>query len=142
MSHKSTSPIAAFFYGGLINAAMQERAGVRPERQVQAALCGYDITIRPYVNLHRSVGDQVFGVVMWLTHAELDILYGQLKVRYRPAAVVVESVEGSLIPALCYFADEMADGPADEQHVRMLLEPAQQLGFPDWYLRRIRSFLP
>jgi len=46
------------------------------------------------------------------------------------------------VPALCYLAPDMAPGPATAEHVQNLLEPAEALGFPAWYLARIRSFLP
>ena len=43
---------------------------------------------------------------------------------------------------LCYIAGEMPDAVADRDHVMLLLESAEQLAFPHWYLERIRGFLP
>ena len=140
--HHPRIPVPVFFYGGLINRKMQERVGVTPAWSFEAALPGYSLTIRPYVDVHEAGGETVFGLVMCVRHADLERLYSQLKVRYHPIPVLVRRKNGMHMPALCYVAGGMPPGPADEAHVRMLLEPAEELGFPSWYLRRIRSFLP
>src|SRR5688500_18659577 len=142
MNTVSREAVPVFFYGGLINDVMQERVGVHPARRMEAILPGYSLTIRPFVNVHQDVGGTVFGIVMWVTHADLERLYGQLKIPYYPAAVVVQGIDGGFVPALCYVTRDMPPEQAEEAHVRMLLEPAERLGFPDWYLSRIRSFLP
>lgn len=142
MTQQRPGDIPVFFYGGLINEAMQDRVGVHPTRRIVATLSGYGLDIRPYVNLEPRQGEQAFGLVMWVTHADLERLYGQLKIRYDPVAVLVRTIDDQYLPALCYLAADMPEGQADEAHVRMLLEPAERLGFPAWYLDRIRSFLP
>ena len=43
--------------------------------------------------------------------------------------------------ALCYMAPSLRPAPPDPAYVRRILEPARQCGFPDWYLKRIESFL-
>jgi hypothetical protein len=47
-----------------------------------------------------------------------------------------------LRPALCYIVPDMLPGQADVEHVEALATAAESLGFPRWYLARIRSFLP
>lgn len=140
MSTESTVPV--FVYGGLMNPAMQARVDVRLTARAEATLVGYELTISPWVNLQQAARGVVYGVVLWLTHADLERLYAQLKARYLPIAVNVTRNEGGSLPALCYVSMDMPAGRAEEGHVRMLLEPAAQLGFPEWYLARIRSFLP
>lgn len=136
------SNVFVFFYGGLINSKLQERVGVHPSHREVAAVSGFELTIQPYVNLTRSASGIVYGEVMAVSHQDLTKLYGQLKVTYLPEAVLAMDAQGRYIPALCYIAPEMAKGQAEREHVLMLLEPAQAHGFPEWYLARIKSFLP
>lgn len=137
-----TSSVWVFFYGGLINPAMLDKVGMKPKRQEPATLSGFDIRISPYVNLVRSAGQTVFGVLMEVTYAELEHTYSQLKARYLPEAVIVSDSTGRLRPALCYIVSDMPPGQAEVDHVEVLATAAESLGFPDWYLARIRSFLP
>ena len=131
-----------FFYGGLINPAVMERVGMAPSRREVATLSGFDLRIAPYVDLVRSPGQTVFGLLMEVTQGELQRTYAQLKASYFPEAVLAQTLDGRLRPALCYLAAAMPPGQAEAAHVEALAAPAEQLGFPDWYLAKIRSFLP
>ena len=84
-----TSSVWVFFYGGLINPTMLDKVGMKPKRQEPATLSGFDIRISPYVNLVRSAGHTVFGMLIKVTHGELEHTYSQLKARYLPEAVIV-----------------------------------------------------
>lgn len=134
--------VSVFFYGGLINPKILDRVGMRPSRQEPATLSGFDIRISPYVNLVRSTGQTVFGLLMEVTYAELERTYSQLKARYFPEAVIVSDSAGHLRPALCYIVPDMPPGQAEVDHVEALAAAAENLGFPEWYRARIRSFLP
>lgn len=137
-----TSHVLGYFYGGLMNPTVMQRVGMTPRRQEVAILPGFDLTIAPLVNLVRSPSDCVYGVLMELTHAELQHVYGQLKATYLPYPVVACDLDGRMRAALCYIVPEMEAGPAEAAHVEALLEPASKLGFPEWYLEKIRGFLP
>lgn len=39
-----------------------------------------------------------------------------------------------------YLAPEMAPGPADPAYVERIVAPAKEMGFPDWYVRRLESY--
>jgi len=131
-----------FFYGGLINPRVMDRLGMTPRHQELAMLPGFDLRIAPLVNLVRSPRDVVFGMLMRLTHEQLQNVYGQLKAVYLPEAVLAVDAEGRARPALCYIVPDMEPGQADADHVNPLLESAQALGFPEWYVSKIRSYLP
>lgn len=136
------SSVWGFFYGGLINPKVLERVGMKPKRQQLATLCGFDLRISPYVNLVRSPRHTVFGLLMEVTHAELQHTYSQLKAVYLPEAVLVSDAEGRFHPALCYIVPDMPPGQAEADHVEALATAGENLGFPQWYLTKIRSFLP
>lgn len=131
-----------FFYGGLINPDLRARLGVRPRPQISAKLRDYALTISPWVNVQPETDAIVFGVVMDLAHDELDAIYAKLAVPYDPHAVVVTMESGETRTALCYIASRMTPGIATPEHVLPLLEAAEAMRFPSWYLARIRSFLP
>jgi Gamma-glutamyl cyclotransferase, AIG2-like len=136
------SSVWVFFYGGLINPKMLDKVGMKPKRQEQATLSGFDIRISPYVNLVRSPGHTVFGLLMEVTHAELEHTYSLLKAKYLPEAVIVSDAAGLLRPALCYIVPDMPPGQAEADHVETLATAAESLAFPQWYLAKIRGFLP
>ncbi len=131
-----------FFYGGLMNPVVMERVGLSPRPREVASVSGFDLTISPWVNLVPSSDAMVFGVIMEATHQELAHVYGQLKATYLPYAVLAEIRGGTMRPALCYIVPEMPPGEAEADHVRALLDPATELGFPEWYLKKIRQYLP
>ena len=136
------SSVWVFFYGGLINPKVLDKVGMKPTRQERATLSGFDIRIAPYVNLVRSPGHTVFGLLMEVTHAELQHTYNQLKAQYLPEAVIVSDTAGCLRPALCYIVPDMPPGQAEVDHVEALATAAESFGFPQWYVAKIRGFLP
>lgn len=131
-----------FYYGGLINPKVMQQLGMAPAAQDVAMLPGYELQISPLMNLVRDDRQTAYGLLLSLTHDEIDHVYGQLKARYYPYPVLARDREGRERPALCYLLPTLAPGQADAHYVNNLLEPAIALGFPDWYLDRIRSFLP
>lgn len=137
-----TSEVTVFFYGGLMNPRMLARVGMNPAHRENATLAGFELTIRPYVNLRACETGTAFGQLMRVRHEDLERVYAQLKARYLPFPVLALGADARHVPALCYIAGEMPDAVADRDHVMLLLESAQQLAFPHWYLERIRGFLP
>jgi Gamma-glutamyl cyclotransferase, AIG2-like len=136
------SSVWGFFYGGLINPAVMRRVGMKPTQQAVASLPGYSLKIAPFVNLVPSSRDTVYGLLLELTHAEINATYAQLKATYVPMPVITFDLDGRIRAALCYIVPSMPEAVAEEDHVRALLDPAEALGFPGWYLDKIRAFLP
>ena len=137
-----TSSVLGFFYGGLINPEVMARVGWKPRRREVASLPGYELRIAPLVNLVPNPLETAYGLLLESTHEELALVYGQLKATYLPFPVAAHDAEGRVRPALCYIVPDMAPGQAEADHVLALLRPAEQIGFPDHYLEKIRSFLP
>jgi hypothetical protein len=137
-----TPLVWGFFYGGLINPVLMERLGMQPRRKEIALLPGYDLEISPLMNLVVEPRATAYGLLMELSHDELASAYGKLKAVYYPQPVLAYDLEGRARPALCYLLPDQEPGPAEADYVTNLLEPAKANGFPDWYLDKIRSFLP
>ncbi len=131
-----------FFYGGLINPEVMQRVGMTPRSQEIATLSGYELQIAPWVNLAPNPRSVAYGLLMLVSHRELGHVYSQLHAPYFPFPVLAQDQEDRLRPALCYLSPDMQTGQADASHVENLLQPAIRLGFPQWYIDTIRSYLP
>jgi len=109
----------------------------------KARLNGFDIQIRPLANLVRSGRHCVYGIVAPATHEQLRRLYSQDWVgTYLPEAVLVETPDGTLRPALCFIAPSPEERPAADDYIDRIVGPARKYGFPDWYVARLESFRP
>ncbi len=142
----SNQNVVTFFYGSYINPRVLAEVDLTPQRFDIARLPGFDISIRPLANLVASDQCTVYGVLASATHAELDRLYRHaqevLGGHYLPHPVLAYTLAGDLVPALCYLAPDLTPSPAETEYINRILKPARELGFPEWYLSRIESFLP
>ena len=130
-----------FFYGSFINRDVLKQAGYVPDRFEVARLNGFDIQIRPLANLVRSGRHCVYGIVAPATHEQLRRLYSQDWVgTYLPEAVLIQTEDGRLMPALCYIAPPAPAAPAAADYVERIAGPAREYGFPDWYVARLQGF--
>jgi hypothetical protein len=111
-----------------------------------AVLRGYDIEIRPLANLIRAEAKCVYGALTAATHAELERLYANarnvLGGSYLPFPVVVEPQHSDAVPALCYISSSLHPGPAANDYINRIIEPARYYGFPAWYIAHLESFRP
>jgi hypothetical protein len=133
-----------FFYGSYMKPAVLRELGLAPERWEVARLAGFDIRVEPRANLVRSAEHCVYGIAATATHAELARLYAHaqnvLGETYLPEAVLVETVDGTLRPALCYICPHMEPRPAANDYLERVIGGAKAYGFPDWYLKRLEGF--
>jgi cation transport regulator ChaC len=138
--------IWVFFYGSYMNFDVLAEVDLVPERWEVAKLGGFDIAIRPRANLIRSDQHLVYGICALATHRELGRLYAHAKdvlgEVYLPEAVLTETRDGGLRPALCYIATTMDPRPATADYVERIARPAREHHFPQWYLERIERFRP
>jgi hypothetical protein len=61
---------------------------------------------------------------------------------YLPEPVLVETLDGKWRAALCYIAPAGESRPASNDYIDGIVRPAQEYGFPDWYVARLESFRP
>jgi hypothetical protein len=135
-----------FFYGTFMHPEVLAEHGVMVSDVEPAKLNGFDISIRPRVNLLRADERCVYGALAPVTHDDLTRLYMHLQKVFGltsfPRAVLAETMDGRHRPALCYFAQDMKDGPPAPEYVAQLAQCVRRLGLPEWYARRIESFRP
>lgn len=130
-----------FFYGPHINLNVLKEADISPDFFDIAKLSGFDIVIQPRANLIPSFAHEVFGILTTASHSELERLYTEDE-RYLPEAVVVQLLDGSLQPALCYISYEMKAQPAENDYIDSIVAPAREYDFPKSYIKHLESFRP
>jgi hypothetical protein len=136
-----------FFYGSYINLTVLKEVGISPESIDIAKLSGYEIIIQPHANLVPSFEHSVFGILTTATHEELDRLYtehalGVLGETYLPEAVLVQTLDSSIEPALCYLAPTMKARLAANDYIDLIVGPARDYEFPKSYIKHLESFRP
>lgn len=136
--------VDVFFYGSYINFQVLQEVDIEKRDFVVGSVHGWALTIGPLANLVPQKQGIAYGILMKLTHTELDRLYqehaiGKLGGVYLPEAVIVCHSEGVFSPALCYISHSMEAKPANPDYVDRILNPAKAYGFPEWYLSHIAS---
>lgn len=142
----SDKRIWAFFYGAYMNFDVLKEVNLVPQDVEVARLGGFDISIKPLVNLVTSDQYHVYGIAATVTHKELHRLYtehalGILGELYLPQAVIVKTRDEKFIAAVCYIAPSMVPKPASKDYMSKVLKPAHEFKLPEWYIKRLENFL-
>jgi hypothetical protein len=61
---------------------------------------------------------------------------------FLPEAVLVETADRRLVPALCYVPPSRKHDAPDIPYVERILAAGREYGFPSWYLSKLETFLP
>ena len=136
----SSRQIDGFFYGLFMDAEVLRQAGTKPANFRRAYVEDFALRIGQRATLVPSSGARAWGMLIALTHAELDRLYGApgLEV-YRPEAVVAHSFEGEATPALCYNLVQAPEPHERNTEYAMRLQSVlENLGFPVEYVESVR----
>lgn len=136
--------ILCLFYGSFINPNVMLKAGHTIEKWEVAMVPGFEIRISPHANLVRMPDRSAFGLLTPMSHSKLATLYrGQSRGQeYLPEGVTAHCRDGSYRAAISYLVTNMTPGQAEAEYVEMIALPAEQYGFPAWYVDQIRSFAP
>jgi hypothetical protein len=132
--------VSVFFYGSFVRMEVLARADFKPEKFEVAMLSGFRIHISPHAALSRSDQHSVYGILVKATHKTLNKLYRMDGVGvFLPEAVLVQTLDGKLEPALCYIPPTIDNKPADHQYLDRLVDAGRSYGFPNWYLEHLLS---
>ncbi len=133
-----------FFYGTFMHPDALGEFGVTPARVLPAKLAGFELRVRPRVDIIQADRSCVYGALASITHEEIDRLYVHIEesfgLKYFPDAVLAETLDGAHRPALCYFSHHMDDAPAEQGYVTQLAGCVRSLGLPEWYAAHVESF--
>ena len=132
--------IEVFLYGLFMDADLLRSKGADPVKIRPACVPGFALRIGHRATLLQNPGARAYGLLMELTHGEIEQLYSEPSVRaYRPEAVLTELADGSHVPALC-FNLIVPPGPdeANPEYAAKLRDLARRLGLPSDYVGSIR----
>lgn len=132
-----------FFYGTFMDPKILADYGISSAVVIPARVSGYELRIRPRVNLVRSDSALVYGSLFKLTHDEIRKLYANLEqafgLKYLPEAVLTESLNGNFRPALCCIAPYMEDSEPKIEYLRQMATAVRTIGLPEYYAVQIES---
>ncbi len=132
--------IDGFFYGLFMDADVLRQAGVEPSNFRRAYVDDFALRIGRRATLVPSPGARAYGMLISLTHAELERLYSAPGLEgYRPEAVVAHPIEGEAIPALCYNLVQAPEPhERNPEYAMCLRRVLKDQGFPDEYVESVR----
>lgn len=132
--------IKVFFYGLFMDADLLRTKGADPVNIRPASVPGCALRIGQRATLLEVPHACAYGVLMELTHDEIEHLYSEASVRaYRPEAVLVELTDGSRVPALCFnLLVPPSPEEANSEYATKLRDLAHRLGLPADYVESIR----
>jgi hypothetical protein len=130
--------IRVFFYGLFMDPDLLRDRGLRPVNARRASVRGMRLRIGERAALALDPVGVVYGILVELTHGDIERLYTEPSVSlYRPEAVLAEPDEGEPVAALCY---NLPSAPTDQPnlgYLRKLRELATRLGLPADYVSSI-----
>ena len=132
--------VDVFFYGLFMDERLLDGKGVRPTAIRPAAVPGCVLRIGARAALVPSPTGQVYGLLMKLTHDDIEKLYSEPSVRaYRPEPVLAVVGNGDTVAALCYNLPE-APSPTERnpEYASKLRSLAQRVGLPSDYIASIQ----
>ena len=135
-----------FFYGTFMSANTLREYEIDCEATIPAKLNGYELSIRPRVNLKKNESCVSYGGLTHISHQDISRLYSDLShkfgISYYPYPVIADLADGSSKPVLCYRSFDIQDSQPDSEYVNELARCAAELEAPDAYIGHIASFLP
>jgi hypothetical protein len=126
----------AFFYGLFMDVDVLRESSVVPINPRRAYVDDFALRIGQRATLLPSSGARAYGMLIALTHQELERLYTAPGLEhYRPEAVLAHPLEGTPVPALCYNLRE-APGPHERNpdYATRLQRVLSKLNFPPAYV--------
>jgi hypothetical protein len=135
----ATRRVDVFFYGLFMDHRLLEGKGIQPGDIRVAAVSGFQLRVGARATLVPAPAAEVYGVLMRLSHADLDRLYSEPSVQaYRPEPVLAVDRNGATVAALCYnLPQPPAPAEHDPEYAAKLRTLAQQLGLPSDYVSSI-----
>jgi hypothetical protein len=131
--------IDSFFYGLFMDVAILKKSNVSPINPRRAYVDGFALRIGDRATLVPDLGGRCYGMLIGLTHVELDRLYAAPGLeQYRPEPVLAQVMGGSEVPALCYnLLVEPAKHQRNPDYAARLQHVLRELDFPTDYVESL-----
>jgi hypothetical protein len=129
-----------FFYGLFMDAMALRAKGLNPCNARQARVEGMALRIGARATLVADAQASAHGMLMELTHQEIDQLYSDPSVAmYRAEAVLAELADGSHATALCFnLPRPPRPEEANPDYAAKLREVGGRLNLPPDYIEKIK----
>ena len=145
MTNDKQQKVWVFFYGTFMSVRVLREHGIAVDQTFAAKLNGYELSIRPRVNLKSKPGAVVYGGLAFVKHDELSALYDGLRrdfeIVYNSCAVMAELPDGTVRSALCFISPHIPDADPDPLYVQELAKCAKEMLAPEGYIKRIKDFI-
>jgi len=131
--------LEVFFYGLFMDPQLLAAKGIQPVDARVAAVPGFELRIGARAALVPAAAAEVYGVLMKLSHSDLEKLYAEPDVRvYRPEPVLAHASDGATVAALCYnLPVPPRPGEGNPDYAAKLQALARRMGLPEDYVRAI-----
>ncbi len=131
--------VDGFFYGLFMDVDILKDCLVTATRPRRAYVDGYALRIGRRSTLVPAEGARSYGMVFALTHEDLDRLYSSPGLHdYRPEAVLVTTLDGGTLPALCYnLLEQPVPDETNSDYAEKLRAALGRLNFPSEYIKSI-----
>jgi hypothetical protein len=128
--------IDAFFYGLFMDVEVLRASGVVPTGPRRAYVDDFALRIGARATLIPAAGARAYGMLIALTHLELERLYAAPGLEdYRAEAVLARPLDGGLAAALCYnLREPPGRHERNAAYAARLQRVLSQLDFPREYV--------
>jgi hypothetical protein len=125
--------VDVFFYGLFMDVDVLRKLGASPENPRRAYAPDFALRIGERATLVPAPAARAYGMVIGLTHAELDRLYGGPGLeQYRAEALMAQVIGGVAVPALCYNLPRPPEpDERNPDYAHRLKSLLAKLGFPE-----------
>jgi hypothetical protein len=129
-----------FFYGLFMDGMALRAKGLNPFNARHARIDGMALRIGERATLVADANASAHGILMELTHQEIDQLYSDPSVAmYRAEAVLAELADGSHAAALCFNLPRPPRlEEANPDYAAKLREVGRRLNPPPDYIEKIK----
>ena len=131
--------IDGFFYGLFMDKEILKEKNVEVVAPRTAYVNDYALQIGKRATLVPSAGNKAYGMVLSMTHDEIETLYGAPGLEdYRPEAVIAYSMTGESFPAICYNLNVVqSPDEKNDEYAALLKTALEKLNFPQAYIDNI-----
>ena len=131
--------VSVFFYGLFMDAEALRARGLQPTNVRAAAVSGFALRIGERATLVEDTSSTVHGMLMELTHDDIDALYADPSVNaYRPEPVLAVPAAELPVPALCFnLVTPPVGGAGNSEYADKLRTVARRLRLPRAYVDSI-----
>jgi hypothetical protein len=135
----SARQVEAFFYGLFMDVEVLRQSGAKPGNPRRAYVAEFALRIGERATLVPSPGARAYGMLIVMTHLELEQLYKAPGLEhYRPEAVLAQTIDGGAVPALCFNLLQAPEWhERNPEYVLRLKSVLTKLGFPEDYVASI-----